>query len=226
MCVLITPVSRIVIRLAVPNDQRRLIAAGLLGPPPAGSTWDDRLRGWFAEQQRAYRLILVADDGSTFLGMAHILFKPPQGLNDPEVVNGKDTALMEHLRIRPKTPVQLAEQVANQLEREAENLARRRNMTLLTYSIPGESASQVNQARGWGFVEFRVMTDGGKNLVFMRKRLVEFQVAPPPAGAQPAGSPAAKPPGPPTAKPPEPKPPGPPAAKPPPAKPPEPPKRT
>lgn len=238
MCVLITPVSRIVIRLAVPNDQRRLVAAGLLGPPPAGSSnWDDRLRAWFAEQQRAYRLILVADDGSTFLGMAHILFKPPEGLNDPEVVNGKDTALMEHLRIRAKTPVQLAEQVANQLEREAENLARRRNMTLLTYGIPGESAVMINQARAWGFVEFRVMNDAGKNLVFMRKRLVEFQVTPPPAATQPPGSPAAKPPeskppagkptetkppGSPAAKPPEPKPP---AAKPPPAKPPEPPKK-
>ena len=182
--------SRIVIRLAVPNDHRRLVSSGLLGSPPAGSTWDDRLRGWFAEQTRARRLILVADDGSTFLGMVQILFSPPEGMNDPEVVNGKDVALMEHLRIRPKTPAQLADQVANQLEREAENLGRKRNMTRLTYSVSGESMALVNQARGWGFVEFRVMNDGGKNLVFMRKRLVEFQAeaAAPASGSAPAGA--------------------------------------
>jgi hypothetical protein len=180
--------GRILIRLAVPNDQRRLIASGLLGPAPAGNTWDARLRAWFAEQQRAHRLILVADDGSTFLGMVHIVFKPPEGMNDPEVVNGKDVALMEHLRIRPKTPAQLAEQLANQLEQEVENLANKRDMTRLTYSVPGDSMTLVNQARGWGFVEFRVMVDGGKNLVFMRKRLIEFSAAPPP-DAGPLGPP-------------------------------------
>jgi len=178
---------------AVPNDHRRLVASGLLGSPPAGGTWDERLRGWFAEQTRARRLILVADDGSTFLGMVQILFSPPPGMNDPEVVNGKDVALMEHLRIRPKTPTQLAEQVANQLEREAENLGRKRNMTRMTYSVPGESIPLVNQARGWGFVEFRVMNDAGKNLVFMRKRLVDFEVAPPAKGATPAPATGAAP---------------------------------
>ena len=184
--------SRIIIRLAVPADQRRLISSGLLGTaPPSGATWDDRLRAWFLEQQRAHRLILVADDGSTFLGWVHIVFKPSQGMNDPEVVNGKDVALMEHLRLRPKTPMKLSEEVANQLEREAENLARKRNMTRLTYMVSAEAGTLVKQARDWGFVEFRVMNDGGKNLVFMRKRLVEFQVAPPaPAGAAPAPGPA------------------------------------
>lgn len=183
------------IRLAVPADQRRLIASGLLGAAPAsGTTWEERLRAWFAEQQRAHRLILVADDGSTFLGWVHVVFKPPQGMNDPEVVNGKDVALMEHLRLRPKTPTKLSEEVANQLEREAENLARKRNMTRLTYMASGDAATLVKQARDWGFVEFRVMNDAGKNLVFMRKRLVEFQAAPAPAaGSPPGAAPARKP---------------------------------
>lgn len=182
--------SRIVIRLAVPNDQRRIISSGLLGVAAAGAaTWDERLRVWFAAQQRAHRLILVADDGTNLLGWVHIVFTPPEGMNDPEVVNGKDVALMEHLRLRPKTLAQLADQVANQLEREAENLARKRNMTRLTYMLPAETAALVSQARGWGFVEFRVMNDGGKNLVFLRKRLVEFQVEPPKSTAPSATKP-------------------------------------
>jgi hypothetical protein len=195
-------VSRIIIRLAVPNDLRRFISSGMLGGnPPAGMTWEDRMRGWFAEQQRAYRLILVADDGTNFLGSVQVVFKPPEGMHDPEVVNGKDVALMEHLRLRPKTLAQLADQVANQLEREAENLARKRNMTRMTYMVPGESATLVNQARAWGFVEFRVMNDAGKNLVFLRKRLVEFQAAPPPAAAPAPAPTAPKPPEPPKKKP-------------------------
>lgn len=185
--------SRIVIRLAVPNDQRRLLSSGLLGStPPAGATWEDRLRGWFAEQQRAHRLILIADDGSNILGWVHVVFKPPEGMNDPEVVNGKDVALMEHLRIRPKTLAQLGDQIAQQLEREAENLARKRRMTRLTYMVPGESTLSINQARAWNFVEFRVMNDAGRNLVFFRKRLVEFQAGP--SAAVPPAPPAAPPP--------------------------------
>lgn len=186
--------SRIVIRLAVPNDQRRFLASGLLGgTPPSGGTWEARLAGWFAEQTRAHRLILVADDGSNLLGCVHVLFKAPPTMNDPEVVNGKDVALMEHLRIRPKTLATLAEQVAEQLEHEAENVARKRGMTRLTYMIPSDATSLVNQARKWGFVEFRVMQDGGKPLVFLRKRLVEFKAEPAAAPAAAAAAPQPEP---------------------------------
>lgn len=183
--------GRIVIRLAVPNEQRRFLSSGLLtGTPSSGGKWEDRLATWFAEQTRAHRLILVADDGSNFLGCVHVLFKPPPTMNDPEVVNGKDVALMEHLRIKPKILATLAEQVAEQLEREAENVARKRGMTRLTYMVPGDATSLLNQAHKWNFVDFRIMQDSGKQLVFMRKRLVEFKAEPHPEAAKPADGPA------------------------------------
>jgi hypothetical protein len=190
-CVVITSVSRIVIRLAVPNDQRRFLSSGLVtGPPPANMSWGNRIKDWFAEQSHAWRLILVADDGSSLLGCLHIVFKLPNNVNDPEVANAKDVAMLEHLRIAPRIPVTLAEQVANQLEREAENLGRRRNMTRLTFRIPMELTAIINQARGWGFTEFRVMPDGDRKLVFLRKWLVEYKAQPAQAGAPgPSGSP-------------------------------------
>lgn len=188
--------SRITIRLAVPQDQRRFISSGLLGgTPPSGGTWEARLAGWFAEQQRAHRLIIVADDGTNLLGCVHVLFKSPPTMNDPEVVNGKDVALMEHLRIRPKILASLAEQLIERLENEAESVARKRGMTRLTYMVPGDTTTLVSQARKWGFLEFRVMHDSGKPLVFLRKRLVEFKAGPPvaPAAAAPTAEPPKRP---------------------------------
>lgn len=183
--------ARIVIRLAVPTDGRRLIADSLItGNPPAGTTWEERIAQWFGEQQRGLRGILVADDGAHLLGCVHLVFKVA---GDPDIANGKDVALMEHLRVRPKTVVQVAEELSNQLVREAEALAQRRSIVALSYMVPGDNNALMAQARAWGYQQSRMMPDGGRWLMFMRKSL---------GGAPaPAAAPAAHPPAAPAAKP-------------------------
>lgn len=164
--------ANILIRFATLPDRGRIIADGLIsGNPPPGTTWPQRVAAWFTEVQAGRRAIIVAEEKPRLIGCIHVVFKFPEGVNDPEVVDGKEIALIEHLRFNPKTPAKVTEQLATQLEREAESVARRRNVKKLTYMVPMESNTLVNQAKAWGYQEFRVMMDGGRTLAFFRKQL-------------------------------------------------------
>jgi hypothetical protein len=164
--------ASILIRFATPADRGRFIVDGLItGNPPAGTTWQERVVQWFTDVQHGRRAIIVAEDNRRLIGCIHVVFKFPEGVNDPEVADGKEVALVEHLRFSAKVPPKVVEQLALQLEREAESVARRRSVKKLTYMVPMESNTLVNQAKAWGYQEFRVMMDGGRTLAFFRKHL-------------------------------------------------------
>jgi len=162
-------VSRISIRFARPNDALRFETDGVVsGLPPAGETWSTRIAKWRIEQEAGRRAILVAEDASGLLGMAHVVFAFPQGYADPEVANGRDIAMLESLRMRPTAPAA----VLDQLVADAETVALRQRYTTLTLCLPLENDRAIIQAKAWGFTEFRLMPDSTTRLhAFFRKSL-------------------------------------------------------
>src|SRR5579872_3082804 len=119
-------------RYAIPRDAERLVQEGILiGPAPAGQTWYDRARMWLVEQQSGRRLILVAEDDKGIVGTVQLVFRLPQGFNDPEAANGVDIAMMEMLRTRKGANPQIAERLIQELE----GIARKRSVRALTFCI-------------------------------------------------------------------------------------------
>ncbi len=118
-----------------------------------------------AEQKAGRRVILVAEDRGGLLGMVQLVFKLPTGYVDPEAANGMDVAMMESLRVRPSTPPE----VGTELVGEVQRLAMKRNVKTLTFLISMDNTRGINQAKSWGFEEFRIMPEADKMLAFFRK---------------------------------------------------------
>lgn len=160
--------GKIYIRYGKPQDAARLIAEGVVsGKTPPAETWEQRVAKWFAEQKAGRRFILVAEDGSGLLGMVQIVFAFPPGYNDPEAANGHDIAMMEGLRLKPGTPAELG----NELVHEVQVVARKRNVKTLTFALPMNQNRALNQAKKWGFEEFRIMAEKTKMVCFFRKNV-------------------------------------------------------
>jgi hypothetical protein len=160
--------ARIVIRFAAVQDAPRLVSKSIItGPPPTGSTWEKRFSEWLGEARRGYRAVLVAQDSTGMLGLAQIVFKFPSDNADPEAANGRDTAMIDMIRVRPKAPMQLARELVNAIEQ----IAAKRGVKTLTFRIPLEHRSLITDARKWGFKEFRIMPDGAAQHVLFRKAL-------------------------------------------------------
>jgi hypothetical protein len=159
---------KIYIRFAVQGDATRLIADAVIsGPPPKRETWSQRVMTWLAEQQAGRRVILIAEDHSGLLGMVQLVFAFPPGYNDPEAANGSDVAMMEGLRTRADAPAE----VGNQLVTEVQRIAAKRNVRTLTFLLSMNDNRGLNQAKSWGFEEFRIMPEPTKMLAFFRKSL-------------------------------------------------------
>ncbi|MBV8602512.1 MAG: GNAT family N-acetyltransferase [Candidatus Eremiobacteraeota bacterium] len=158
--------SRVFIRFAIPRDAERLVSEGILsGPPPPGHTWVDRARLWLAEQQGNRRLILIAEDDKGILGTVQVVFRLPEGYNDPETANGIDVAMMEMLRTRKGAPAQVAERLIDEIQQ----IARKRNIKTLTFCISMDQPRAIAQVKAWGFEEFRIMPEKRGMLAFFRK---------------------------------------------------------
>jgi hypothetical protein len=158
--------SKVFIRFAVPRDAERMISEGIVsGPLAPGQTWSNRARLWLTEQQAGRRLVLVAEDGKGILGTIQLVFKLPEGYNDPEAANGTDTAMMELLRMRRGANAI----VANKLVDEVQGLARKRGVKTLTFCIALDQSAAVAQVKAWGFEEFRIMPEKRGMLAFFRK---------------------------------------------------------
>ena len=159
---------KIFIRFAVQSDVQRLLDDRIIkGPPPGKQTWPQRIGTWLAEQQAKRRLILIAEDDTGLLGMVQIVFSFPPGYKDPESANGMDVAMMETLRTRDDAPPE----VGNRLVEEVQRIAAKRNVKTLTFCLPMNANRALNQAKGWGFEEFRIMPEPTKMLAFFRKSL-------------------------------------------------------
>jgi hypothetical protein len=162
------PGRKIYIRFAVQSDVSRLLGEGIIaGPQPKRETWPQRIVKWLAEQQAGRRIILVAEDESGLLGMVQLVFAFPPGYNDPEAANGMDVAMMEGLRTRSDAPPE----VGNQLVSEVQRLAGKRHVRTLTFCLPMNANRALNQAKSWGFEEFRIMPEPTKMLAFFRKSI-------------------------------------------------------
>ena len=158
--------SKVFIRFAIPRDAERLVHEGILaGPPPPGHTWVDRARLWLSEQQGNRRLILIAEDDQGILGTVQIVFRLPEGYNDPETANGIDVAMMEMLRTRKGAPAQIAERLIDEIQQ----IARKRNIKTLTFCISMDQPRAIAQVKAWGFEEFRIMPEKRGMLAFFRK---------------------------------------------------------
>lgn len=157
-------------RFAIPKDAERLINDGILiGPSPRGQTWYERAKVWLVEQQAGRRLILIAEDDKNILGMVHLVFRLPEGYNDPEAANGSDIAMMEMLRTRKGANPQITERLVE----EVQNIARKRNVTTLTFCVSMDHQRALAQVKAWGFQEFRIMPEKTGMLAFFKKALVE-----------------------------------------------------
>ncbi len=160
--------SRISIRFAKPKDAERLVTDGVVsGPLPAGEAWPDRIAKWAIEQDAGRRKILVAEDRGGLLGMVQIVFAFPPGYADPEAANGRDIAMIESLRARAKAP----NAVLTQLLSDAEVVAKRHRVGILTLCLPLNSDQAILQAKSWGFSEFRLMPEPTKMIAFFRKAI-------------------------------------------------------
>jgi hypothetical protein len=159
-------VGRVFIRYALARDVDRLVADRVVsGPTPSGEPWSARVQKWHAEQMAGRRLILVAEDGSGFLGMVQLVFRFPAGYTDAEAANGVDVAMIETLRTRPDAPPG----VATQLITDVQNIAKKRNITTLTFLVQMNDGKALTQVKSWGFSEFRIMPEAGRMLAFFRK---------------------------------------------------------
>jgi hypothetical protein len=159
---------RIYLRFAQETDIERLTQDGVLsGAPSARETWLQRMTLCLAEQKAGRRVILIAEDHSGLLGMVQLVFRLPIGYEDPEAANGMDVAMMESLRLRPNAPPE----VGNELVGEVQRLAMKRKVKTLTFLISMHNTRGINQARSWGFEEFRIMPEAEKMLAFFRKSI-------------------------------------------------------
>jgi len=157
---------KIFLRFAQASDIERLQRDGVLsGTPSARESWTARIGTWMTEQKAGRRVILVAEDQSGLLGMVQLVFKLPPGYDDPEAANGMDVAMMESLRLRPNAPAE----VGSELVSEVQRLAVKRNVKTLTFLISMHNTRAINQAKSWGFEEFRIMPEADKMLAFFRK---------------------------------------------------------
>ena len=162
--------SRVFIRFALPRDAARLIADGVFNsPPPTSETWEARIARWLAEQQAGRRVMLIAEDASGLLGTVQLIFKFPAGYNDPEAANGMDIAMVESLRTRANA----SPMIANQLIVDIQALAKKRNIKTITFIVPMNNNSGIQQVKSWGFQEFRIIPEAGKMLAFFRKSIEE-----------------------------------------------------
>ncbi len=117
------------------------------------------------EQKSGRRAILIAEDQSGLLGMVQLVFKLPTGYEDPEAANGMDVAMMESLRVRPNVPAEVGAELVGEVQR----LAMKKNVKTLTFLISMDNTRGINQAKSWGFEEFRIMPEADKMLAFFRK---------------------------------------------------------
>jgi hypothetical protein len=158
--------SKIFLRFAQPSDAERLVREGVLtGAPSAKETWQQRIAMWLSEMKSGRRVILVAEDQSGLLAMAQLVFKLPQGYEDPEAANGMDVAMIESLRARHGAPAE----VGNELVAEIQKLALKKNVKTLTFLISMTNSKGIAQVKSWGFEEFRIMPEADKMLAFFRK---------------------------------------------------------
>lgn len=145
-----------------------MIHEGIVGGPlPAGQTWASRTRLWLAEQQAGRRVILVAEDDKGIAGTIQLVFRLPEGYNDPESANGADVAMMELLRMRKGVSALVAERLVD----EVQNLARKRSVKTLTFCISMDQPAAIAQVKAWGFEEFRIMPEKRGMLAFFRKAI-------------------------------------------------------
>ncbi len=157
---------KIFLRFAQAGDIERLQRDGVLtGAPSARENWTQRMTMCLGEQKAGRRLILVAEDQSGLLGMVQLVFKLPNGYDDPEAANGMDVAMMESLRVRPNVPAEVGAELVGEVQR----LAMKRNVKTLTFLISMQNSRGINQAKSWGFEEFRIMPEADKMLAFFRK---------------------------------------------------------
>jgi hypothetical protein len=157
---------KIFLRFGQASDIERLQHDGILtGAPSARESWSARMTMCLAEQKAGRRLILIAEDQSGLLGMVQLVFKLPAGYDDPEAANGMDVAMMESLRLRSGVPAE----VGTELVGEVQRLAMKKNVKTLTFLISMNNTRGINQAKSWGFEEFRIMPEADKMLAFFRK---------------------------------------------------------
>ncbi len=160
--------SRIALRNATPRDADRLVADGIGGGPGSpGEPWAARFGMWIDEMHAGRRLVMVAEVDRKLVGLGQLIFAFSKGYEDPEAANGQDIAMVETIRTRPDAPPNLATQMLH----EFENYAKRRRVRTLTFLVPMDNNRALNQVKGWGFEEFRIMPDGARLLAFFRKRL-------------------------------------------------------
>lgn len=145
-----------------------MIQEGIVGGPLApGQTWANRAKLWLSEQQAGHRVILVAEDDKGIIGTIQLVFRLPEGYNDPESANGADIAMMDGLRMRKGANAV----IANRLVDEVQQLARKRGVKTLTFCISMDQAAAVAQVKSWGFEEFRIMPEKRGMLAFFRKAI-------------------------------------------------------
>ncbi len=157
---------KIFLRFAQTNDVERLTNEGVLsGAPSSRESWTTRMTMCLAEQRAGRRAILIAEDQGGLLGMVQLVFKLPPGYDDPEAANGMDVAMMESLRLKPNVPAE----IGNELVAEVQRLAIKRKVKTLTFLISMHNTRAINQAKSWGFEEFRIMPEADKMLAFFRK---------------------------------------------------------
>jgi hypothetical protein len=94
-----------------------------------------------------------------------LVFAFPPGYQDAEAANGMDVAMMETLRLRRGAPAE----IGNKLVEEVQRIAGKRNVKTLTFLLPMNDNRALNQAKSWGFEEFRIMPEPDKMLAFFRK---------------------------------------------------------
>ena len=160
--------ARIALRAAVSRDADRLITDGVLaGALPAGDSWAKRVALWLDEMQGGRRLVMVAEVDGKLAGLSQLVFKFANGYVDAEAANGTDIAMVEAIRLRPDAPPNLSTEMINELQ----TYARKRRIRTLTFLVPMDNNRALNQVKGWGFEEFRIMPEGGRLLAFFRKRI-------------------------------------------------------
>ncbi len=161
-------VSRIALRAAGSRDVQRLITDGVLGGAlPAGESWTMRISSWLDEMQAGRRLVMVAESDRKLIGIGQLVFRFADGYDDAEAANGVDIAMVETIRTRPDAPTTLATQMMNEFEK----YARKRRVRTLTFLVPMDNNRVLNQVKGWGFEEFRIMPEGARLLAFFRKAI-------------------------------------------------------
>jgi ribosomal protein S18 acetylase RimI-like enzyme len=150
------------------KDVARLVADGVVGGAlPPNETWQTRIEGWLTEMAKGRRLVMVADDGRKLLGVAQLVFRLPEGRNDPEAANGVDIAMVETLRASTEAPPNLATEMINELE----SYAKRHRIKTITFLVPMDNNRVLAQVKGWGFEEFRIMPEGARLLAFFKKAI-------------------------------------------------------